>query len=346
MKQNFVVVALLTLLASTWLPAAEPQGKTLQQSQPVKIFCDTDMLTDCDDAGALAVLHALADAGECEILATVCCVRELNSVRTVQAINAYYGRPDLPVGIVRGEGVQMPSKFAAAVAKEFPPTNSAAIPDAVQVYRDVLERQPDQAVVIVTLGYMTNLKNLLLLPADGERLRGRDLVKKKVKHWVCLGGNFVGKPPRDDLKLGNVNFQRDAESALAAINDWPGPITFVGREIGSVPSGLELGTSLAKTPAKNPVRRAYEHYFGGRAKNRHVADLTAILFAVRGARDYWDLETKGYLDLQPNMTFEWKIDADREQAYLLKKLRDGKPNDEYIESVLDELLIRPPQRGQ
>lgn len=29
----------------------------------VKIIFDTDMLTDCDDAAALGILHKLADAG-------------------------------------------------------------------------------------------------------------------------------------------------------------------------------------------------------------------------------------------------------------------------------------------
>ena len=37
----------------------------------VKITFDTDMLTDCDDAAALGILHKLADAGEAEILATM-----------------------------------------------------------------------------------------------------------------------------------------------------------------------------------------------------------------------------------------------------------------------------------
>ena len=40
-------------------------------AEPVKVIFDTDMYTDFDDAGALACLHALADADECEILATV-----------------------------------------------------------------------------------------------------------------------------------------------------------------------------------------------------------------------------------------------------------------------------------
>ena len=34
-------------------------------------------------------------------------------------------------------------------------------------------------------------------------------MKKKVKLWVCMGGNFVGRPAEDDLKLGNNNFTYD-----------------------------------------------------------------------------------------------------------------------------------------
>ena len=38
---------------------------------PIRIIIDTDMSTDCDDVGALCMAHALADLGECEILAVV-----------------------------------------------------------------------------------------------------------------------------------------------------------------------------------------------------------------------------------------------------------------------------------
>ena len=47
----------------------------LSQHEPVKVILDTDMISDYDDMGALACLHALADAGECEILATVSSTR-------------------------------------------------------------------------------------------------------------------------------------------------------------------------------------------------------------------------------------------------------------------------------
>jgi hypothetical protein len=272
-------------------------------------------------------------------------VRDPSSAATVDAINTYYGRPNLPLGMVKGAGVLEKSRYVQRIAQEFPNRVKSAddVPDAVLVYRDVLEKQPDHSVVVVTVGYMTNLKNFLQLPAEGAHASGLEIIKAKVKTWVCMGGNFIGSPAKDDLKLGNVNFQRDATSAVYAIQHWPAPLVFVGREIGSVPSGLQIGESLAKTPRENPVRAAYYYYFGAQ-KKRHVADIVTVLYAVRGLRDYWDIQPKGYMDIRADLTFEWKFDADKNQAYLLKKKRDGAPNDRYIESVLDELLIQPPRR--
>lgn len=305
---------------------------------PVKLIFDTDMLTDCDDAGAMAVLHTLADRGECEILATITSVREVDSIATVDAINRYRGRPELPLGMVKESVVAERSKFVAQIAGEFPHgvTSAERIPDAVKMYRDVLSKQPDRSVVIVTVGYLTNLKHLLQSPG------GADLIRDKVSRWICMGGNFIGNPPRDDLKLGNVNFQRDAASAHFVIHHWPGEIVFAGREVCSVPSGLKIGESLATTPADNPVRRAYEHYFGGVAKNRHVADLAAVLFAVRGLSDCWDISAPGRMELKKDMTFDWRFDAAGQQRYLLKKPN----NDRHVEAVLDQLLIAPRKLGQ
>lgn len=311
---------------------------------PVKVIFDTDMETDCDDAGAMAVLHTLADRGECEVLATVTSLRDVNSIATVDAINRYRGRQDLPLGMVKGAGVLEPTKFASKIAKEFPHRVTAAevVPDAVTVYRDVLEKQADRSVVIITVGYLTNLKNLLQLPASDGHPSGLDLINAKVSKWVCMGGNFVGNPPKDDLKLGNVNFQRDAKSAYEVIHHWPGEIVFAGREVCSVPSGLQIGESLTSTPADNPVRRAYEHYFGGKAKNRHVADLATVLYAIRGLTDCWDISSPGRMNLQPDMKFDWQPAADGKQRYLLKK----PANDRHVEAVLNELMVAPCQASR
>ena len=96
MKHRMALVgSLLLSLAFAWSSSAEP----------VKVIFDTDMITDFDDVGALACLHALADAGECEILATISSTRGNASVGAVEVINHYYGRPDIPVGAPKGMGV-------------------------------------------------------------------------------------------------------------------------------------------------------------------------------------------------------------------------------------------------
>lgn len=332
-------------ITTTQLERSASSGDNSPAAAPVRIIFDTDMHTDCDDAGALAVLHALADNGECDILATVVSVKDYQSAATVDAINTYYGRPDLPLGMVKGPGVLRHSNFTKRIAADFPHSIKSAgdVPEAVDVYRNVLEQQPDGSVTVITVGYLTNLRNLLQLPAEAGRPSGRDLVQRKVVKWVCMGGNFIGSPPKDDLRLGNVNFQQDAAATLETIRQWPRPIVFVGREIGSVPSGLQVGANLAKTPPENPVRLAYFHYFGSRQKSRHVADLTTVLYAVRGLRDYWDISAPGRMNLQPDVKFDWQYLEESNQSFLLKKVRDGRPNDRYIESVLDKLLLQAPR---
>ena len=68
-------------------------------AQPVRILFDTDMGSDCDDAGALALLHQLAAAGEAEIVG---CVYSSGRVpygaAVVEAINLAYGQPYIPIG--------------------------------------------------------------------------------------------------------------------------------------------------------------------------------------------------------------------------------------------------------
>ena len=85
-------------LASVALLALSCAAADVSRHAPVKVVLDSDMIEDYDDMGAISILHALADAGECEILATVSCTRDNGSVAAIEICNAYYGRPDIPVG--------------------------------------------------------------------------------------------------------------------------------------------------------------------------------------------------------------------------------------------------------
>jgi hypothetical protein len=315
---------LLLALAS----CAAPQQ--VAGNAPVSILFDTDMNSDCDDVAALAVLHRLADLGEARILATAASSTDEESALCIAAINAWYGRPDLPVGVPGGPGASQASKYAAGLAARYPHRlrSAAEAPEAARLYRDLLLKEPDRSVVLVTVGYLTNVAALLKLP-DGP-----DVVRRKVRLWACMGGNFVGSPPKDDLKLGNVNFTREKAGAFEAIRNWPAPLVFVGREVGSVPSGLKIGARFRELPADHPVRVGYELYFGGAPKDRHVADPVTVLYAVRGLGERWTLQDRGRMDLHADMTFEWRTDVDANQGYLLK--RPG--GDRAIERELESLL--------
>lgn len=337
---RYLPLLLACLCAGTLSPQTGAAAPT-----PVKVIFDTDMDSDCDDVGALAVLHALADRGEAEILATMVSSHNPWSAPCVDAINTFYGRPDLPIGAPKGAGANKPSKYARQLAEQFPQDTGAneKTPDAARLYRSLLLKQPDRSVTVITVGYLTNIADLLKLPAEGGEPSGMEVVRKKVKLWACMGGNFIGRPARDDVKLTNNNFTFDRSAAHYAVWNWPVRLMFVGREIGSVPSGLKVGARLRELPESNPVRMGYQYYFGGEAKDRHVADPTTVLYAVRGLHDYWEAETHGYMDLQTDMTFEWKYDRERGQGYLLKRKVDGKPNDRYIEQTLETLMLQAPK---
>ena len=60
-----------------------------------KIIFDTDLGPDYDDVGALAFLHAMADSGKAEILATISSNKHELVAPSIEIINTYFKRPEL-----------------------------------------------------------------------------------------------------------------------------------------------------------------------------------------------------------------------------------------------------------
>ena len=133
--------------------------------QPVKIIFDTDLGPDYDDVGALAFLHAMADSGKAIILATLASNKHDLVAPSIELINAYFGRNDLPIGAPKTEGVSMTASqhWPDSIVAKYPHKikSTSEVPDAVTIYRRVLAAQPDSSVTIVTVGFLTNLSHLL-----------------------------------------------------------------------------------------------------------------------------------------------------------------------------------------
>jgi inosine-uridine nucleoside N-ribohydrolase len=314
----------------------------LSHAAPVRIIFDTDMANDCDDAGALAVLHALADKGEAEILAIVTNRKDPSgaSAAACAAINAYYGRPDIPIGTDK-DGAKTkgrtPSSYAPALRDEFPhhAKPDDQMPDAVAVLRRVLAAAPDKSITYCSVGALSNLEDLLRSqPDDLSPLSGLELIEKKIQLTVIMGGGFPRTAnPETNIKL-------DPAAAITVVNEWPGPILWQGYEVGAA---IITGAELQKTPAASPVRRAFElrmhHGAPALAHGKPSYDQATVLLAVRGPQpELWDVIEKGRVIFDSDGHCQWSRDWSKAHRYV--KIQ-GSPK--ALTNLIGELMSNAPK---
>ena len=319
----------------------------------IKVIFDFDMLTDCDDAGLLAMAHAFADDGEIEILATLLNGSDNNDKHgaVVSAINYYYNRKDIPIGVSKRPDSNIQNKFSSyskQVWNEFPHDNILDVdrPDAIDVFRAALSKAPDKSVVIIAVGFMINLEDLLKSPGDDiDSRNGLELVKAKVISAVITGGTL----PRGNGAY-NFNFDNPGESASDnatkyVMENWPdyeAPIMFSGEEIGiKIITGKVYNNHLTNSPAK----RTYELAYNALVKGRPSWDQTALLYAVRGLSHnnitYWTAQTTGHISIGSAGSNTWKTSPDKNHSYLIES---SEPS--VIAKIIDDYMIKPPRKNR
>jgi hypothetical protein len=60
---------------------------------PLSVILDTDAGGDCDDIGALFLLHGAVERGEVKLLATMGCTSSKSIAPCLDSINRWFGRP-------------------------------------------------------------------------------------------------------------------------------------------------------------------------------------------------------------------------------------------------------------
>ncbi len=232
-----ILMRIFFLLALLGLASITSPTSRAERPPAVSIIVDTDFETDVDDVAALALLHSYADTGQAEILGVTVSGLHALSGKAIDAVNTYYGRPDLPIGVRTGNGVLRQSHYTQMLIDEFPSDlQPATAPSAVTLLRRLLAAQSDRSTVIVTLGYSTNMAELLRTMPDGiSSLPGDRLVAQKVSRLVCMGGDY----PSQTKTGGWGNFLPDPESIRHVNEHWPTPIVFTGGGAfsRSVPTG-------------------------------------------------------------------------------------------------------------
>lgn len=299
------MLALLFWLAPNAVFAADGVGR--------HVIIDTDIDSDVDDVQALAMAHRLADAGRFVLSGIVVTSDDPFAATCVSAINQHFGRPDLPVGFLKGQpALKNHSRYTRQVSEEFPHRlrSHEDASDSTDLYRRLLAGSPDESVVIVTIGHLTSLQALLRSSADRHSpLNGRELVRQKAQRWLCMGGQF----PRGK----EANFYRpDPASTVTCLREWPGAATFCGWEVGNL---IQTGGEYLKSslPAQSPVYRAYQLY--NNFKGRASWDQVAVFMLLPEAEQYFDRIANGYCHVSPDGSNEWRTDARQPHEYVALK---------------------------
>lgn len=308
-------------------------------NERVKIIFDTDFGPDYDDVGALAFLHAMADSGRAEILATVSSNQHELVAPCINIMNIYFDRPDLPIGAPKSNGVNLGAfqHWPDTLVARYPHSvkSTSDVPDAVSVYRKVLYSQPDTSVTIVTVGFLTNLAGLLESKADSIcPLSGKDLVVKKVKKLVCMAGKFPS---------GNeFNVHMDSTASAYVYENWPTPVILSGFEIGEkIHTGLRvMNMDVVQNPVKDVFRMCIP--MAEEDKNGRMSwDETAVLIAVYGTEGFFD-RVNGTIKVNPDGSNGWEDSPDGNHSYVVQKM----PVDQMTRFIEDRMMHMPVKKNK
>jgi pyrimidine-specific ribonucleoside hydrolase len=324
-KRNFISLFLICLSFNAFSQTSR---------KAVNIIFDSDMGPDYDDVGAIAILHAYADKGEANILATMASAKYDGVAGVLDVFNTYFNRPNLPIGVPKGNALTLRDwqHWTDTLLARYPhkiKSNDEA-EDAVMLYRKILSAQPDNSVTIVTIGFLTNLSNLLNTTADQySPLTGGELVKKKVKQLVCMGGKFPSGY--------EFNVMKDAPASQNVYANWGTPIIFSGFEIGEkIKAGLPLihSRSIKNDPVKDVFRISIPQAAED-AAGRKSWDETAVLVAIKGYFSWYSVRL-GRITVANDGKNDWDYNGSG-QAYLVEKADYRE-----VEKLINELIQHQP----
>lgn len=325
--RNFFVFSLILPLTCRNITCPSKIGSA--DNNLPRIIFDTDFGGDADDLGALVMLHNLHNRGECDLLAIMSYSTIEYVISAMDAIIRWYGNADVPLGVRSHKSHHSQWNYSKPIADALQQSlTNQDVPLATDLYREILSKQKDHSVTIVTVGPLANIRDLLMSgPDQHSKLNGKELIEKKVDKFVIMGGHFPS-----------------GESEWNFNGDMPGVTRFVlgNLNVPVVFSGFEIGVKIGTRPRfheldpGHPLYIGYMHFskHASWMKNRYVPgkitanasyDQTAVHYAVRGGEGiYWDKVENGLCVVDDNGGNQWvQSDKPTNHSYLaLKKSPD------------------------
>ncbi len=306
-------------------------------SEQVNVLLDLNIDGDCTNLGALSVLHVLANRGKARILATTACFNSPLATGCIKAINRYYGRGDLPVGILHRQNETHPTPFMKPVNEKFCPDhpNGEDAPDSVTVMRRALAGEPDGSVTFVVVGCFASAAALLESgPDEISPLTGQELCDRKIRRLVAMAGEF----PTFNETFGENNIVVQIPAARYVTEHFKGELVLSGYEVGI--RARSLREFRLHGPDDHPLKMMYVINDGeGFTEGNPSWDHTAVIEGVLPG-EFFDLHESGRIDVTEKEGITvWRPEEGGKQSYLIPRV----PLDEVAAYIND--LIFPEWRN-
>ncbi len=318
MKKISVIIAFLFLLAGG--PGGAAQASC--EEEKVNVIFDTDMGNDVDDALALDMLYKYLELKKADLLGIMISKNNRFAAEFTDIMASWYGHTDIPVGIVKnGTDDELEAVNYAQIVSEMQENGAPVferfgnsyelLPEASKLYRKILSTQPDHSVTIISVGFFTNLAQLLETDADEfSDLNGKGLVTKKVKYLTVMAGSF-GKNA-----IASYNVRKDIQSAAKVFSEWPTRIVAspaeVGIKIRYPASSIMNDFNWTKL---HPMVEAYKVYLP-MPYDRPTWDLTNLLYAIDNSYSYLEESVPGTIIVDEQGYTHFHSVTDGKHCYL------------------------------
>ncbi|KAI2619269.1 nucleoside hydrolase [Hypoxylon sp. NC1633] len=337
-------------LLACFLPSRADNNSS-RRGKPILI--DTDIFSDVDDVGSLAIANLLHNCGLADLRGVLVNTHSNYGALAVSVINTYFGNGGIPIAAIRPLTNEtfidtwdfVLGEYASKIAHNWPRSLNASsvTPTPVKLYRSTLSAAGDKSMTIISLGFLTNLAALINSPPDDiAPLDGPALISKKVKELVVMGGQY---PSGWEFNFAGS----DPDSTSRVLDYWPRdvPITYSGFELGNNIFSGEYLEDFALPDS--PILAAYQWYVGRCSTVRESWDPVTTLYGILGLEGSRELGTEklfeyanelGYNQLSTDGTNAWVNDSSISNQHWLK-LADGVTNTS-IASLLTQLFAHDP----
>lgn len=152
----YTIIVCITFLTTLFFSCGRNEKFSENQE---KIILDTDMGSDCDDVGALALLNEYSNTGNAEILGIIYSSGAIPyGVGIIDAINRYYDNHEIPIGanFDKSVGDTIDKMDAEKLAKDTSSFKnkfivSTDVTEQTQLNRKLLSMQNDNCITLKNL---------------------------------------------------------------------------------------------------------------------------------------------------------------------------------------------------